>query len=104
MSDICKQWSGEIIFDNYDLSKGKGMATLFKKEINVNIKNVFYGEKRRLLKVTIEQHDETINMFWFMHQMIKVKRKLRFNVCKKCINKKEINILCGDLMTIKLMH
>lgn len=94
--EVSKLWEGKIFFNNYDISNRKGVAILMKKNINATIKNIVYGEKGRLLKITIEHFDKIINVFSIYAPNDQCERKIFLNNCRRIINKNEINILGGD--------
>lgn len=96
MTDVCKLWDGKVYYNNYDLQNRKGVAILLKKDINAKVVNVSYGDKGRLLKITIEQFDKLINVFSIYAPNEYQERKLFFENSKKFIDDDAINILGGD--------
>lgn len=97
MTEVKKFWKGRIFYNNYDIQHRKGVAILFKKDIQVTqIKHIIYGEKGRLLKVSFEHGDKNVNVFSVYAPNEYNARSSFFKNSEQYFNGDEINIVGGD--------
>lgn len=96
MSQVEKLWDGYMFYNNYDIKNRRGVAILIKKGKIDNFKNIIYGEKGRLLKVSFEYLDKLVNIFSLYAPNELAERRKFFEKCKTHMNIDEINIIGGD--------
>jgi len=67
-----------------------------KNDTIINFKDIVYGDKGRLLKISFEHFDKIVNVFSLYAPNEYSERKLFFERCRQYINPNEINIIGGD--------
>lgn len=93
---IEKIWNGKVFCNNYDASNRKGVAILVTNEISTSVKNIEYGSKGRIIKITIEKNDKNINVYSIYAPNKVDERKMFYDGLKQFINSEELNIIGGD--------